>query len=455
MRLGLGNVEKGLVGAAPLFGILLGASVLGGMADRYGRKRMFIAEMVLFTLCLVGLVASQSLSWLLVFLFGLGAALGCDYPTAHCMISESMASGTRGRLVLSAFAFQSVGALFATAVGYLVLDNFPRIDAWRYMYATAIVPAMLVVWGRFFIPDSGHWLASRGRIDEAQRAVAQLLRRRPPYPRQVRLAVSGPEAGGGCDRAAGGYRALFGPRIRRATILASVPWLLQDLGTYGIGIFTPVILSTVLGDSPGTPRNVAEIIHSDIVAAEGAAFLDLLLLCGMGCAIALAELVGRIRLQILGFIGCALGLALAAASLDAQGNPNLPLLFGGFMLFNFMLNCGPNSMTYLIAGEVFPLAVRGKGAGLAASIAKVGAVLTAFLFPLLLADIGVRILLLVLAGTSLLGGGGHLALSHRDLGPEPRTARPGLIGAAGRCASAGSGHRPVPGVLLRELAPGG
>jgi MFS transporter, putative metabolite transport protein len=73
------------------------------------------------------------------------------------------------------------------------------------------------------------------------------------------------------------------------------------------------------------------------------------------------------------------------------------------MLFNFMTNLGPNAQTYLIAGEVFPTEVRGMGAGFAAAFAKIGAVATAFLFPILLDAIGTRALLYGLIVTSLLG----------------------------------------------------
>ena len=73
------------------------------------------------------------------------------------------------------------------------------------------------------------------------------------------------------------------------------------------------------------------------------------------------------------------------------------------MLFNFMTNLGPNAMTYLIAGEVFPTKVRGLGAGFAASFGKIGAVLTAFFFPILLNAVGVATLLYLLVGASLLG----------------------------------------------------
>jgi MFS transporter, putative metabolite transport protein len=68
-----------------------------------------------------------------------------------------------------------------------------------------------------------------------------------------------------------------------------------------------------------------------------------------------------------------------------------------------MTNLGPNAQTYLLAGEVFPTEVRGMGAGFAAAAAKVGAVATAFLFPILLVAIGTRWLLYGLVVTSILG----------------------------------------------------
>jgi nitrate/nitrite transporter NarK len=96
-------------------------------------------------------------------------------------------------------------------------------------------------------------------------------------------------------------------------------------------------------------------------------------------------------------------LALAAFSQALSGPAQMTLLIIGFMLFNFMTNMGPNAQTYLLAGEVFPTRIRGKGAGFAASFAKIGAVTTAFLFPVLLAQIGTETLLAILVGTSLAG----------------------------------------------------
>jgi MFS transporter, putative metabolite transport protein len=90
-------------------------------------------------------------------------------------------------------------------------------------------------------------------------------------------------------------------------------------------------------------------------------------------------------------------------SASFTGGPSILLIFTGFMLFNFMTNLGPNAQTYLLAGEVFPTAIRGLGAGFAAAFAKIGAVLTAFFFPILLVEIGTQALLYGLIVASLLG----------------------------------------------------
>jgi MFS transporter, putative metabolite transport protein len=399
---GISAAQNGFISAASLMGILVGAVGLGGMSDYFGRKRMFIVEMIIFCAFLVLLILCTNFISLVICLFGLGVALGCDYPTAHMIISESIPSTSRGKLVLAAFGFQALGALGGTAVGFLVLSVEPTLDAWRWMYGTAIVPALLVTIGRFYITESPNWLHVRGAVDRAEEAAKRLLVRFPQYPTNISLsrdAEFGATAHGGKQS----FFALFAKNNLRATILASVPWFLQDLGTYGIGIFTPTILAAAFGSKPDHVRSISDLILNDILAAKGAALITTLLIVGIIFAVVLADKVGRIWLQVIGFIGCAAGLLLASFSTGFEGSTKTVVIFAGFMLFNFMTNLGPNAQTYLLAGEVFPTAIRGTGAGFAAAVGKIGAVATAFLFPILLTGIGTAPLLYILVGTSILG----------------------------------------------------
>ena len=356
----IGAAEKGIVSAASLAGILVGAVLLGGLSDYFGRKRMYISEIIIFCAFLRRCCCSApTFSPLAICLFGLGMALGCDYPTAHMIISESIPSLARGKLVLGAFAFQAVGALAGTGVGCLVLVLVPDLSAWRWMFATAIVPALLVTIGRFFITESPNWLSARGHHERAEIEVTRLLVRTPQYPSTISLTrhtvdVTQPKPS---------FWTLFDHRNLRATIFASVPWFIQDLGTYGIGIFTPTILAAALGGGADHIRSVSDLISDGILAAKGAALITFLLIVGIAFAVVLADKLGRIKLQIGGFIGCALGLLLASFSIDFEGATKIFLIFAGFMMFNFMTNIGPNAQTYLLAGEVFPTAVRGMGAG--------------------------------------------------------------------------------------------
>ncbi|WP_254966032.1 MULTISPECIES: MFS transporter [unclassified Cyanobium] len=392
----LTDLDKGLVTAATLAGILVGALLLGGLADRLGRKPVFIGEMVLLLVALVVAAAAPNKSVLIGSLFVIGLALGADYPTAHLVISESIPSAIRGRLVLGAFSFQAIGAVLGTAIAAVVLGASPSLEAWRIFFLVPVLPVAAVIWGRLFLPESSHWLYSRGFPEKAEQQLRKLLNRQ-----NLTLAKVDRLKEIRADQRSNDVMKLFRGKYLRSTILASVPWFLQDLSTYGIGIFTPVIITLAFG-AKVHENTVAALIQNDVVAARGTALIDVGFLVGIAVAIVLADRWGRIPLQITGFIGCAAGLALAGFGSSGPTN-NLPLIVAGFLLFQFMTNLGPNATTYLMAGELFPTKIRGLGAGFAAASGKVGAVLTAFFFPTLLKVWGTETLLSVLVLTSLLG----------------------------------------------------
>ncbi|NLS12938.1 MFS transporter [Vibrio sp. SM6] len=394
----LSTVEKGFLTAATLAGITLGATLLGRLSDRWGRRTIFIIEMVIMLIFLVGLIFANSLLQVVICLFGIGIALGSDYPTAHLILSESIPSQNRGKMVLSAFGFQAFGALCGMLIGVAALSEIATLDAWRWMYASILPFCLIVLIGRITITESPQFLLHQNKTAEAERALSRLLKRTPAYPKSFRLK---PRANMSLRKNKIGD--LFSRKRRRATVLASIPWFLQDMATYGIGIFTPTVITMMLGQHNSIDNSAAATISADLIAAKGAAMIDVWLLVGFILAVFLTDRLGRMPLLIGGFIGCAIGVALVLWSMSYTGQTQTLLLFGGFILYNIMNNMGPNAQTYLIAGEVFPTHIRGLGAGFAATVAKTGAMLAAFSLPWLLVHWGLAAMLSILIGTSLLG----------------------------------------------------
>ncbi len=195
------------------------------------------------------------------------------------------------------------------------------------------------------------------------------------------------------------YKDLFSGRYLTRTILVTVPWFLMDIGLYGIGVFTPTILSVMAFAGHGS------FIHKDILSTQGAIFLDTFLVIGFALNIIFIERMGRIRLQLLGFAGMGIAMALltfvgvpkgAAGSLTA-------VIFIGFALFNLAVNIGPNATTWILPTEVFPTSLRASGHGLAAASGKFGAALGIFLLPVIEQAWGLEATLGMIATASLLG----------------------------------------------------
>jgi MFS family permease len=379
---------KGLVAVAAVAGAFFGALVFGQVADRVGRKGMFMVDIILFVVFSAASAAAWNPASLIVFRFILGIGIGADYPIGVSYIAECVPTRLRGQLLVGAFAFQALGSLLGVLVGLLILKADPSLQAWRFMLAFGVLPAVVVVIMRDGLPESVRWHLARGHYEKASHAASALLET--PITLNAQNSPVVP-----CGTS---FASLFKKGCIRRTIFASVPWFLQDISTYGIGIFTPTIMAAMaLGTS-------SSFIAKDMGATEGAAAVDMLLVVGFMLAIVLVRYLSRVTLQIAGFLGMALGLLMVAASSlnTAASASQMGMIFGGFMVFNLFMNMGPNATTYLLSGETFPTAIRATGAGFAASMAKLGAVLGTFFFPILKAQIGIPALLIWLAVASAL-----------------------------------------------------
>jgi MFS family permease len=390
----LDSTAIGFVAVAAIAGSLVGALTLGPITDKIGRQVMLLVDIAIFVIATAGTALAWNTTSLIVFRFLVGVGIGADYPISVSYITENVPSRLRGRMVIGAFTFQAVGALLGALTGLIVIHWFqaiypdsaqPAIQyAWRWMLGVGLVLAIAVGILRFsFLLESPRYYIARGEYDEASKAASMLL----DEPIDITPQTDPPSREPSLP-----YSALFSPRYLRNTIFASVPWFLQDIATYGIGIFTPAIIGALAF------ANENDFMARERASATGSAFVDLFLIAGFLIAVVLVE-TGRIRLQIIGFIGMASGLVILALSalFPVDNDFSIVLVFIGFLIFNLTMNAGPNSTTFLLSGEVFPTSIRASGAGFAAAFAKAGAVLGTFTLPILQKSIGTPMLLILLA----------------------------------------------------------
>jgi len=390
----LSDAMKGLVSAAAIVGAMFGAAMLGPLADRLGRRRIFKYDLVMFAAFSAACIFAWNVWALIAFRFALGLAIGLDYPVAASYLSEVLPARDRGRWLVSAFSLQAAGILLGAVVGVIILLILPDVSSWRLMLGFGVVPALVIIWLRRSVPESPRWLALNGHDDEAVE-VTQAL-------------VGHPVVVTDADRRQGpkvpeGLKALFQPELfkrgmLRRTLFTSVPWFLMDIATYGVGIFTPTLLAALALAGPD-----ATFLSDDIASTEGTAALDVFLVLGFVTAIFLVERVGRIPLQLTGFAMMAVALCLlgVADGLPGGGEAHIGLVVVGFAMFNFFMNAGPNATTYALPAEVFPCEMKAAGQGFAAGMAKLGAALGVFMFPILQSDLGTSALLFIIAGLCL------------------------------------------------------
>jgi putative MFS transporter len=171
-RYGLGGTALQLLLASSFLGMFIGAAVFGHIADRIGRRRAFLMNLVWFSVwSAIGAVAPNP--WLLVgtrFMAGIG--VGAEYPVADSYLSDVLPKAHRGRLAAWAYTC----SFFAVpALGFLSLSLNDRIlfgfEGWRVLLLVGAIGALIIIVLRRGLPESPRWLASVGRIDDARTAL--------------------------------------------------------------------------------------------------------------------------------------------------------------------------------------------------------------------------------------------------------------------------------------------
>ena len=372
-----------------LFAAAFGSALSGVIGDRYGRRRLFIANIAVYGVAspLCGLAPDYAtlLGLRMLTMF----ALGMQIPTGFAYLNELTPRLSRGRFQ-SAVALLVNGSLpIGALVAWLVVPNLAVDDGWRALFLLSALVLPLAFAPRAVLPESPRWLASVGRLAEADDLVRDIERRL-----QRRGVVLAPPDVLPPPARDLGWRHLFSAGLRPRFALAL---LFQACHLSSIFIFSgwlPTIIAARGFDTATT------------FALSAATFAGGLL--GPALAIVLSDRFERRRLLIAAaLLGAVTGLLypLSAAPLWLTAT--------GLVLTTTIYFISATGFAIYLP-EILPTGVRLRGMGTAALVGRIASALTPFAVSAALVRLDNP--LLVVAGVGLLYGG--LAVAFALLGPD-------------------------------------
>lgn len=425
---GISGTTAGWITSAGFLGMAIGASLGGLLADRFGRRQVFAVTLLVYGLATGASALVGGVAALLVLRFAVGLGLGAELPVASTYVSEFAPARIRGRLVVILEAFWAVGWTAAAVVGYLIV---PADNGWRWAFALGAVPAVYAMVVRWGLPESPRFLASRGRLAEAEaivRTFEEAAARRggvTPDPAEDGAPDAGTPGGETAAREAAepltdmphdavaprtpgarrpGLRALWSPQLRVRTAALWVVWFCVNFSYYGAFIWIPTIL---YGQG------------FDLVRSFGfTLIITLAQLPGYAVAAWLIEVWGRratLATFLVGSAGAAVCFGLASAEWQ--------IIAAGMTLSFF--NLGVWGALYAVSPEIYPTVVRGTGAGAAAGVGRIASIIAPLFVPWALGWTSVGVLFAVFAGFFVLAAVAVVPLGERtgaalehDLRPE-------------------------------------
>ena len=368
----------GFIVSSLLLGAMVGAGVSGGLSDRLGRRTIILVAAIIFAVGAIGAGLSPNVWTLVVFRIVLGLGVGTASALVPSYISESAPTDVRGSL---SSLFQ-LAITLGILVAYLVNAAFAPASNWRWPLALALVPAVVLFVGMYFMPETPRWLVSKGREEEARRVLGRTQGAEGVEDeiRDIRRVEQQ-------ERGQAGYGELLAPWVRPALVVGIGLAVFQQF----VGINTVIYYAPTIISSTGL-ANVASVL-----ATVGIGVVNVLMTV---VAILVIDRVGRKPLLLVGIAGMvvSLGILGAAFLLPALSGAASWITLLGLMLYvaAFAVSFGP--LLWVMLPEIFPLKARGAGAGVSA-LANWGAnfVVTQAFLPLV-ALIGETAVFWILAG---------------------------------------------------------
>lgn len=366
----MSSAQEGLVGASALIGIFLGAFLGGWLTDIFGRQVLFTIDLAAIIVCSIAQFFVGDVFWLIILRLLIGMAVGADYPIATSLLAEFSPRRWRGPLLGAFVAMWFVGAAAAYIVGEVLLhvDN-----GWRWMLASAAVPAILIVLARLGTPESPRWLLKKGRVDEANAVLQKVF--------GLKASVDDmPEEVHENLRVSSLVKAGYGKRMAFITIF----WTCSIVPLFAVYAFGPKILGA-LG-------------LTGALANYGSAFITVMFLLGCIAGLFLVDRIGRRPLIIHSFLWGGVALLL----LGIFTNASAWVVLGLFAAYAVVIG-GTQILQWIYPNELFPTEIRGSAVGLASSLSRIGAAVGTYLVPISLSHIGTGATMIVGAVITLIG----------------------------------------------------
>ena len=359
-------------------GLMLGAAGFGYLADRYGRRRIFLVSLVLYGSTTLAAAFAPNIAALLTLRLLAGVGVGAEYSAINAAIAELVPSRSRGRAAAAVLNFWPLGSLVAALLSWIVLSALPADLGWRVVFGFGGLIALSSAWLRRHLPESPLWLEANGRADEALAVVASIEagKTSTPVPQSTPIRRRAGPAGGSLVK-------LF-RRYPTRLALGAVLDFSEASGYYGLFAFLPLVVL------PALHLALAQLPLFYLAGSLGA------LLGGLAASL-LLDRWSRYGAVTLFYFATALGtLALAFATDLGAG-----VLMMGFALVN-LLATGSWIAAYPTFSELFPTSLRASGIGASVAVGRIGAMIS----PFLVGYIGARSMpgaLVLLAGFWLLG----------------------------------------------------
>lgn len=342
----LSPAQIGYISSAGLVGMAVGAVLSGTMADRIGRKKIFIATLAIYAagtgLC--------GLAWnyesLLLFRFLVGAGIGGQPPVANALMGEYAPVKHRGKMLVLQNSSWAVGWLLAALISYLIIPKY----GWQLAFYLGALPALTVVYVWRILPESAMYLVSKGRHLEAHALVAKIEQ-------ELGVPVGEPPQAAAVSQASNrkfNFIDLWSPLYRRRTVCLWVLWFGMVYSYYGIFTWLPSLL--------------VKSGHTLIRSFEFLLYMTIAQIPGYFAAAYLVDKIGR-KVTMSSMLAVC---ALAAYMFGNAATPGDIVLWGCVMSF---CNLGAWGITHAYSAEQYPTHARAAGVGWAAACGRFGGII--------------------------------------------------------------------------------